>query len=68
MTISVRYNGSERSAASSGLYAERIAGNSPQNPASPGRPRLAIAQKPRIHPSRGIWINIPERRLISSVW
>ncbi len=65
-TISVRNNGSDRPKL--GLYADRIAGNSPQNPARPGRPRLAMAQKPRIQPSRGIWINIPDSRLISSVW
>src|SRR5437764_1428020 len=40
-----------------GSYADRIAGNSPQKPARPGRPRDAIAQKPRIQPSLGasVW-------------
>src|SRR5258708_8707318 len=36
-----------------GWYADRIAGNSPQNPASPGRPNEAKAQKPKhvvVHP------------------
>ena len=27
-----------------------------------------MAQKPRIQPSFGIWMSIPPRRLISSVW
>ena len=36
-----------------GSNAERIAGNSPQNPARPGSPRLAITQNPRIQPIFG---------------
>ena len=32
-----------------------MAGNSPQNPARPGRPSEAMAQKPRIQPSCGAW-------------
>ena len=35
------------------LYADRMAGNSPQKPARPGRPRLTKAHRPRIHPRRG---------------
>ena len=41
------------SSPAAGLYADRIAGNSPQNPARPGRPSEAIAQKPRIQPRCG---------------
>ena len=67
MTISVRNSGSLEQP-EAGLYAPRIAGNSPQNPARPGRPSDAIAQKPRIQPSFGIWMSMPLSRLISSVW
>jgi hypothetical protein len=45
-----------------------MAGNSPQNPARPGRPRDAKAQKPRIHPSLGAWMRRPPRRDSSRVW
>ena len=46
---------------------ERIAGNSPQKPASPGKPSDAIAQNPRIQPSRGACTKRPPSRLISRV-
>ena len=64
--ISVRNSGwlSE----SAGLYALRMAGNSPQKPASPGKPRDAIAQNPKIHPSLGICLSMPLSLLISRVW
>ena len=45
-----------------------MAGNSPQNPASPGRPSDAITQKPRIQPIFGAWTSRPPRRRISRVW
>ena len=45
----------------------RIAGNSPQNPASPGSPRLAITQKPRIQPIFGACVSSPPSRDISRV-
>ena len=57
-----------RARQAAGCRRDRIAGNSPQNPARPGRPSDAIAQKPRIQPSRGIWMSMPLSRLISSVW
>ena len=66
MTINVR--NSARLRPSAGLYALRIAGNSPQNPARPGRPSDAIAQKPRIQPSLGICFSMPLSLLICSVW
>ena len=45
-----------------------MAGNSPQNPARPGRPSDAIEQKARIQPMRGACSSRPPRRLISRVW
>ena len=48
---------------SAGLNAERIAGNSPQKPARPGKPSDAMAQKPRIQPSFGAWMSRPPSRL-----
>ena len=50
-----------------GLYADSTAGNSPQNPARPGSPSDAIAQKPRIQPIFGACFSRPPRRLISRV-
>jgi len=51
-----------------GEYDERMAGNSPQNPARPGRPSDAMAQNPRIQPSLGACLRSPPRREISLVW
>ncbi len=45
-----------------------MAGNSPQNPARPGRPSDAMAQKPRIQPMRGACSSRPPRRDSSRVW
>ena len=50
-----------------GLNADRIAGNSPQKPARPGSPRLAITQKPRIQPIFGAESSRPPSRDISRV-
>ena len=66
ITIEVRNTPSD--SPSSGLNAPSRAMNSPQNPARPGRPSEAMAAKPRIQPSRGAWISMPDKRLISSVW
>ena len=50
-----------------GWYEDRIAGNSPQKPARPGRPSEAMAQKPRIQPSLGACSSRPPRRESSRV-
>ena len=43
----------DRRSGPAGSYDDRMAGNSPQKPARPGRPSDAMAQNPRIHPSLG---------------
>ena len=64
--VEVQYTPFDRPSA--GSYAERIAGNSPQKPARPGRPSEAIAQKPRIQPIFGADTRRPPSRDISRVW
>ena len=66
MTMYVRKTPSDNPAA--GLYDARIDGNSPQNPARPGKPSEAIAQKPRIQPKRGMRCSKPPICRISRVW